>query len=260
MLTNTVTQAEPGVEQHALGRSIVLHLLPGVLILTFYLIFAPLMGRLGLPSGVALFTGIGVVLIPFELGILLYQGKMRNGRLSLDGIVVYREPVPWWQTLALAVPLFLWSGLVFLVVAPPVDQAIIDALFAWVPDWFFLFPPNEELGHLFAELSRPALLVTVILYLTMNGIAGPVVEELYFRGYLLPRLARFKGWAPLINALLFSLYHFFTPWQNAIRIIVTVPMVYAVWWKRNIYVGMIAHCAINTVGGMAMLALALGAG
>jgi hypothetical protein len=30
---------------------------------------------------------------------------------------------------------------------------------------------------------------------------------------LLPRISRFGGWAPLINTVLFSLYHFFTPWQ-----------------------------------------------
>lgn len=32
----------------------------------------------------------GFVLIPFELGYLLYQGKKRNGNLSLRGIVLYR--------------------------------------------------------------------------------------------------------------------------------------------------------------------------
>jgi hypothetical protein len=39
------------------------------------------------------------------------------------------------------------------------------------------------------------------------------VEEYYFRGYLLPRLSRFGSLAPVINVALFSLYHFFTPWQ-----------------------------------------------
>jgi len=30
--------------------------------------------------------------------------------------------------------------------------------------------------------------------------------------------------------VLFSLYHFFTPWQNVGRILGLLPMVYAVWW------------------------------
>jgi hypothetical protein len=37
-----------------------------------------------------------------------------------------------------------------------------------------------------------------------------------------PRLTRFKGWAPLINALPFSLYHFFSPWKNPVRILLVL--------------------------------------
>ena len=33
----------------------------------------------------------------------------------------------------------------------------------------------------------------------LNGFFGPFVEELYFRGYLLPRIPSSKRWAPLIN-------------------------------------------------------------
>ncbi|MFN2272167.1 MAG: lysostaphin resistance A-like protein, partial [Anaerolineae bacterium] len=84
------------------------------------------------------------------------------------------------------------------------------------------------------------------------------VEEMYFRGYLLPRLSRFGAWAPLINTLLFSLYHFFTPWQNVTRIIALIPMVYVGWWKKNIYLGMIVHCLANTFSAIGVLALALG--
>ena len=247
---NTATS----VEQHSWMQSIVLHLLPGVLILLFYIVAAPLAKELGFPSGTALFVAIGAVLIPFELGYLLYQGKKRNGTLSLKGIVLFREPMPWWQYIVLGLPLLFWLGFIFAVVSPPIDKAIIDSLFSWVPDWFFFFGSNDQL----AQYSHSALVITAILNLVLNGIAGPVVEELYFRGYLLPRLSRLKGWAPLINILLFSLYHFFTPWQNVIRIIAFIPMVYAVWWKKNIYLGMIVHCAGNMCGVIGMLALVLG--
>jgi len=254
MKEDNVNQMETGVEQHSLLRSIVLHLLPGVLILLFYIVTAPLAERQGFPSGTALFAAIGLILIPFELGYLLYQGKKRNGTLSLKGIVLYREPMPWWQYIALGLPLLIWLGLTFSVLAPPLDEAIVNSLFSWVPDWFFLFGSIDQL----AQYSRSALLITAILNLVLNGVLGPVVEELYFRGYLLPRLSRLKGWAPLINVLLFSLYHFFTPWQNVIRIIALVPMVYAGWWKKNIYLGMIVHCAGNLFGAIGMLALILG--
>jgi uncharacterized protein len=63
------------------------------------------------------------------------------------------------------------------------------------------------------------------------------VEEFYFRGYLLPRLSRFGNWAPLINAVLFSLYHFFTPWQALSRIVAVTPIAWVVQRKRCIYIG-----------------------
>jgi membrane protease YdiL (CAAX protease family) len=81
------------------------------------------------------------------------------------------------------------------------------------------------------------------------------VEELYFRGYLLPRIPASKQWAPLINVLLFSLYHFFSPWQNVTRIVALIPFVYAVAWKRNIRIGMWAHCLMNTLGMIPLLVL-----
>ena len=38
----------------------------------------------------------------------------------------------------------------------------------------------------------------------MSGIAVPVVEELYFRGFLLPRLSRLGIWAPILEMALFA--------------------------------------------------------
>lgn len=251
MTDESITTTEAGVEQHSLVRSIVLHLLPGVLILVFYVIAAPLAERLGFPSVSALLIAVAVVLIPFELGYLLYQGKKENGTLSLKGIVLYREPMPAWQYIVLALPLLLWVFLLLGIVAPPTDKVIIEKLFFWLPDWFFITSFVDNLDR----YSQSALLLTWVLNLVFNGVAGPLVEELYFRGYLLPRISRLGRWAPLVNSVLFSLYHFFTPWQNLVRILALLPMVYTGWWKRNIYLGIIVHCTANTLGALATLAL-----
>ncbi|MFD1537220.1 CPBP family glutamic-type intramembrane protease [Nonomuraea guangzhouensis] len=34
----------------------------------------------------------------------------------------------------------------------------------------------------------------------LTGLAFPIIEELYFRGFLLPRLSRLGRWAPVVNA------------------------------------------------------------
>ena len=55
-------------------------------------------------------------------------------------------------------------------------------------------------------------------------------------------------WAPLANVTLFSLYHFWSPWQFVTRILGIGPMVYAVSRTRNVYLGMVVHCGLNSLG------------
>jgi hypothetical protein len=42
-------------------------------------------------------------------------------------------------------------------------------------------------------------------------------------------------------------------WQLLGRILALLPMVYVVWWRRNIYIGMAVHCLGNTVTMLALL-------
>ena len=61
-----------------------------------------------------------------------------------------------------------------------------------------------------------------------------------------------------VNISLFSLYHFWTPWQLISRIIWLLPWGFAVERKKNIYLMMIAHIAGNTIGWLLTWALILG--
>jgi membrane protease YdiL (CAAX protease family) len=232
-------EVESSVEQHSIPQTILLHLLPGALITITFIFLGPLLKRNHLPQLLAILIPILLILIPFELGLICYLGYRRNGRLSFEGIVLNREPLPLKDYFIFPPALLFWSVLMFMSLGG-LDQAILEGLFGWVPDWFQInrFVPSDY--------SQPVLTVTFVLFLVLNGFAGPVVEELYFRGYLLPRIEYLKGWAPLVNVLLFSLYHFFSPWQNITRILAFTPLAYAVRWKKNICLSMLAHCLLNT--------------
>jgi membrane protease YdiL (CAAX protease family) len=190
------------------------------------------------------------ILIPFELGFLLYQGKRINGRFSLKGVVLFRERTPVWQTILLVVVLFVWCALWFSIL-PKVDTYFVQHWFGWFPSWSL---PGNTLGDP-SQYSKSALALTLLAGLALNGIVGPIVEELYFRGFLLPRIQASRWVAPLINVLLFSLYHFFSPRQNVTRVLALLPLVYAVAWKRNITLGMWTHCLLNTLGMVSTLTL-----
>ena len=49
------------------------------------------------------------------------------------------------------------------------------------------------------------------------------------------------------------LYHFFSPWENLVRIVAGYPMVYLVWKKKDIRFGTLVHILVNTVGGIFIL-------
>ncbi len=111
------------------------------------------------------------------------------------------------------------------VVNPPLEKTIIEKFFSWIPKHYFL----ESLINQANQYSKSPLVFSAVFGTLLNGIFGPIVEELYFRGYLLPRMSRLGNWAPFLNTVLFSFYHFFTPWQNPLRIIALTPLFYIVW-------------------------------
>lgn len=238
--------------QHPLLLSAGLHLLPGALATAVYVLLAPSIIRLGFPGLLAAYLVLPAVIIPSELGYLLYQGLHTDGRLSLHGVVLFRAHLrPWYSVVA--VPLLLAWGAISSGLVAPIDQALLTTLFARLPEWYRF----TDLSHYATLYASSTLVATLLVGLVLNGIVAPVVEELYFRGYLLPRLARFGRWAPLINVCLFSLYHFWTPWQLVSRIAALLPVVYGVWWKRNLYLGILTHCLLNTLGMLLMFGLML---
>jgi uncharacterized protein len=119
-------------------------------------------------------------------------------------------------------------------------------------------PPAAPTPRAFSAIPGLHWLLTFGAYLILNGLAGPIVEELYFRGYLLPRLSRFGRKAPLLETLLFTVYHFWQPWLYPAILAAFAALVFPVYRTRNIYVGMWAHCLLNLSGGLAITALVLG--
>ena len=223
-------------EQHSPGKSLLLHLLPGILIGFVYFAFLPYFHQRGYPSMMALMTADLLILVPFELGYLLYLGKQKNGRFSLKGIVYYRKPIPVWQYFIWVPALFLVVGIIFTLLKP-VDVFLKNTLFAWMP-------PIES--GLQGGFSKSTLIVTYGMVAVFGAVLGPTVEEFYFRGYLLPRMKYAGKWASLLHSFLFALYHIFTPWMLVTRTLGMLPIVYAVK-RSNLYVGIIVHILVNFI-------------
>jgi hypothetical protein len=81
------------------------------LILAVTVMAIPLVTAAGLPPIAALLLALLVAQLPVQLGHLLVLGWRRNGRLSLAGVVLYRERLRWWQYPLLVVGILAWSWL-----------------------------------------------------------------------------------------------------------------------------------------------------
>jgi membrane protease YdiL (CAAX protease family) len=127
---------------------------------------------------------------------------------------------------------------------------ITERFFTWLPDAILQMSVVEG-GE---TIGTGTLIVLLACFFLFNGLVGPVVEELYFRGHLLPRIDRFKAGAPIINAVLFSLYHLWTPWRWPSILIGYLPISWLAWRKRSVWLPMTAHIIVNNIFILLVLA------
>ena len=226
------------MNKHTLLKSIVLHLFPGLLMGGFYFAITPFVTKHGYPSVMALILAGIFVLIPFELGVLLYQKRLKSVKL-FNGVIKYCQRIPVWQY-------FVWV---------PIVSALIGLIFTvlnFTSDFFLTFfdwiPQNMHLDMgLSQEFSKQNLIITYASFFLFVVLILPTIEELYFRGYLLPRMpAKLKGWSPIVHSSLFALYHVWTPWMFVVRAVGMLPLIYVVR-RKNIYLGIIVHCLMNSI-------------
>jgi len=222
------------IENHSLTQSIILHLLPGILVGCFYFLARQPVANMGYPSIFALLLAFAFVLVPVELGYLLYKGKKKTGRFTLQGIISYRKSIPRWQYFLWPITIVFVTGAIFTLLKP-IDAFLQERLFFWMPDVNYGLDGNY---------SRTTLIVTYSMFFIFNVFLAPMVEELYFRGYLLPQMqGRF---ATFFHSFLFAAVHVFTPWMVITRTLGLLPLLFGVK-KKNIFVGMIVHILGNSL-------------
>ncbi len=244
------------IPQHSIRYSIWLHLFPGILVLIGIFTFSQSMfyNALGINPALGPVFGfimaILLILCPIEFGWLLFEGKKHNGKWTLKGVINYTEKSPNWQYFVVVPLLIGYTLLMFVIIAPSIQPIIVDTFFAWWPEEYNFQNVFQDPAPLSGYRAAKML---AVLFLIVNGILAPLVEELYFRGYLLPRLEHTRNWAPLINAVLFSIYHFFSPWENPVRILGLLPIVYWVWWKKDIKFSIFQHTISNSIGGIILM-------
>jgi membrane protease YdiL (CAAX protease family) len=129
--------------------------------------------------------------------------------------------------------------------------------------------PIDPAGPLPRDLPRAILTDRVEHYFSgnwvgfalvvLNAFLAPIVEELVFRGLLLPRMRAVFGRGDVIaNGTLFTLYHLHQPWSMPATLIDgIVNQAYPTRRFRSTWMGLITHTAPSFLTVTAILVLVL---
>jgi membrane protease YdiL (CAAX protease family) len=222
---------------------IALHLLPGLIFAGFFFVLSRAFIQNGYTGYLALLISIPICLAPIELGVMLFWSLRFTGRRAMMEAVVYRRQGTAVEYILLPPLLFIcWAGLS--IPMSPIYQYIETHLAIFLPSW----TTQEALVRGLAGVSQFQLSVTLGLGVILSGFVAPIIEELYFRGFLLPRMEHWGWMAPVVNSLLFGIYHFYFP-GNVPGIFVTwLPISYVVMRTQNWRIGAVVHSLINLWG------------
>lgn len=219
----------------------VLHLIPAAPAFAAAQALTPIVRHAGLPGSFTLTVAFALVLTPVELGILLYASRRATGRWSvraLPAVLSFRRRPGRWLW---AVPILLPVAFAIAAALTPVS----DTIAAWT---HATLPPGLVSENDPGSASRTALLVAGLVTLLIDGLLNPAVEELYFRGYLLPRLPA-SGWRAVpISAALFAVQHYWQP-QNWLLIFILQTLATGlVVRSRSFRLGIVFHTISNSLG------------
>lgn len=236
-------------KEMSLQKILCMIFIPSSILTIVYIITGGL--KHAIPSLLLFYICATLILFPIEMGVVLNASKKEYGNYSLKSAFTNYNKMSWWKIFIYGAFLFAFAGIMSVTVAPlennlfaPISNKLIQSMPVYF-DW-----NNIEYFKLY---PKDILLLTCVGYFILNVIVGPIVEELFFRGYLTSKISRYGNFAPLIITILFSLYHFWLPFNNLFRISIFFPAAWIAWRKKNIYISIVFHCLCNLLATVSFI-------
>lgn len=238
-----------------LTHAAMLQLAPGAANLFVFVWLAWWFGRLGMPVFLALAITIVVAEVPVSWWIMRRVTlRETGGRFDWQVAFPWRASIPWWQYLLIGLPLIVFGVIVIGVFTPAISVFIRESLGLSVPAWFLLEPDPGA----FAAMNRPTLMAMWAVSLVVFAGIGGFTQELYARGFLLPRTRSIGGLTPLFNAVMFAVFHLNAPWSWPGFLLLALPWAYLTWWKRSVKMGLVGHIGMLLAQSLMMSLIVFG--
>lgn len=215
-------------------KLIFLHLFPGIALCIMYIFFSKVGILAGYPHIVILGFSMIFSTIPIELGYLFYVAKKEEGTFNIFKILGLKGKLKVKVFILYSLSLFIVGG-ILLIALKPLSNYLLKTVFCWIPSWFNFV---QDLSL----FSKNYIIIAILVSFFIMTLIAPIIEELYFRGFLLARMKWMGKYSVLFNVILFSVYHFFSPWLIITKIATMLPLYYFVYKKDSLKLGILVHC------------------
>lgn len=260
---NTETENEPTISQLGIGKILLLFAWPAA----WYTILIYAIGRRfisaigGIPTWVVL--SIMVLGPGAELVVGLVLLRREGHRLTIQGLrnrIRLKWPTGWKAWIIAIIVLFLGMGISMLM--GPVNRALA-AVPGFIPPSWWPAGSNPSVtvnsaADVFPDIVLKGNYGFVLLYFLIGVIFNIIGEELYYRGYLLPRMRGVFGrfdW--VANGALFTLKHVYQRWLYPAILIGGLTFSFAAGPLGSLPIAMIYHWIGNFMFQMVFLVKAL---
>jgi membrane protease YdiL (CAAX protease family) len=218
MNTDQTKSPDGNVPQMRLGRILWMFTWPAL----WYCFLIYGLGRLFIPAGGTTPTWYFLLVLALGTGAELAAGLIllrREGHpLTIAGLrdrIRLRWPKGW-KSWGLAIALFI-LGFGISTMMGPVSKALAGVPGFVPPSWW---PPASNptiqvtsAAQLFPDVSLPGNYLFLFIFFVIGLVGNVFGEEIYYRGYLLPRMrAVFGRWDWVANGVLFTLKHIYQRW------------------------------------------------
>ena len=228
-------------------------------------------GRLVIPSGGTTPTWFRLKVIVLgggaEMAVGLVLLRREGYRLTIKALRD-RLRLHWpkgWKVWGLALAVLI-LGVSLSVAMEPVNRALASLPGFKPPIWWGAASnPTVEVNgasHYFPDIQLLGNGPFVLLYFFIGLVFNIIGEEIYYRGYLLPRMhGAFGRWAWMANGVLFTLKHVYQPWLYQGILVGGLCFAFAAGPLGSLPLAMIYHWVGNYLFQIVFLVLAaLGVG
>lgn len=242
----------PIIKPMSFGVSLLFFGIPALVLVFGFHFVMPVLIKHGFAPFYAYFVALGLPLVLMIVATFVAYRQEGNAmswealkkRFRLDGL----SGKMWLLTVGISIGILILYGICIKLNSLLLIKGIVP-MPSHLPAWLDTAngPPSMiAMDQAFGGLSGNWMaFIAYIVFLIINVIG----EELWWRGYILPRQELVLGkWVWVIHGLLWAFFHIFKWWDILALLPLTLIIPFLVWRYKNTSIGIVIHFIINGLG------------